>query len=310
LDYQLLHTDYGHYIGQEVNRFIEENSLHYKVGLIATHGHTTFHVPQRKMTAQLGDGAAIAAETGLPVVSDLRAMDLAFGGQGAPIVPIGEKCLLKDYDMYLNLGGIANISFNHPDKYIAFDICPANRVLNMIIAKEGKDFDAGGEMAASGKTDSELLQKLNNLSYYAQPFPKSLANSFGTEEIYPLVQSASLSTTDALRTYVEHIVEQIKSAVNNWQTANNNDPRTASHKLLVTGGGAFNTFLIRRLSEELKAFSVDVIVPDTNLVQYKEALIMAFIGVLRWRQEYNVLSSVTGASRDSIGGAVWIGQEA
>lgn len=310
LDYQLLHTDYGHYIGQEVNRFIEENALHYKVGLIASHGHTTFHVPQRKMTAQLGDGAAIAAETGLPVVSDLRAMDLAFGGQGAPIVPIGEKYLLKDYDMYLNLGGIANISFNHPDKYIAFDICPANRVLNMIIATEGKEYDAGGEMAASGKTDQALLQKLNTLSYYAQPFPKSLANSFGTEEVYPLVQASSLSTADALRTYAEHIVEQIKQAVNNWQTTNNSDPRTSSHKLLATGGGAFNTFLIQRLSEELKAFSVEVIVPDNNLVQYKEALIMAFIGVLRWRQEYNVLSSVTGANRDSIGGAIWIGQEA
>ncbi|RYG54070.1 MAG: hypothetical protein EOO01_02575 [Chitinophagaceae bacterium] len=129
----------------EVNRFIDENSLHYKVGMIASHGHTTFHVPHRKMTAQLGDGAAIAAETGLPVVTDLRALDIAFGGQGAPIVPIGEKYLLKDYDMYLNLGGIANISFNHPDKYIAFDICPANRVLNMIIAAEDLVFVFLGE---------------------------------------------------------------------------------------------------------------------------------------------------------------------
>jgi anhydro-N-acetylmuramic acid kinase len=310
LDYQLLHADYGHYIGKEVNRFIEENSLHYKVGLIASHGHTTFHVPQRKMTAQLGDGASIAAETCLPVVSDLRAMDLAFGGQGAPIVPIGEKYLLKDYDMYLNLGGIANISFNHPDKYIAFDICPANRVLNMIIAKEGKEYDAGGALAATGKINDQLLKKLNALSYYSQPFPKSLANSFGTEEVYPIVQTASLSSADALATFVEHIVQQIKFSIANWQTTNNSDPRTTSHKMLVTGGGAFNTFLVNRLSEELKELSVDVVVPDTGLVQYKEALIMAFIGVLRWRQEYSVLSSVTGAARDSIGGAVWIGQEA
>ena len=310
LDYQLLHADYGHYVGKEVNRFIEEKSLHYKVGLIASHGHTTFHVPQRKMTAQLGDGAAIAAETGLPVVTDLRAMDLAFGGQGAPIVPIGEKYLLKDYDMYLNLGGIANISFNHPDKYTAFDICPANRVLNMLIAKEGMEYDAGGEMASGGTVHEELLQKLNQLPYYSLPFPKSLANSFGTEEVYPLIQAANLSTADGLRSYVEHIVQQIKMAVSNWQSGNNADPRTATHRLLVTGGGAFNTFLVNRLSNELREFSVEVIVPDGNLVQYKEALIMAFIGVLRWRQEYNVLSSVTGAERDSIGGAVWIGQEA
>jgi anhydro-N-acetylmuramic acid kinase len=310
LDYQLLHTDYGHYIGKAVNRFIEERSLHYKVGLIASHGHTTFHMPQKKMTAQLGDGASLAAETGLPVVSDLRALDVAFGGQGAPIVPIGEKYLLKDYDMYLNLGGIANISFYHPDQYIAFDICPANRVLNMIAAKEGKEYDAGGELASAGTLQKELLQQLNSLPYYRQPFPKSLANSFGTDEVYPIIDAAALSSIDALRTYVEHIVQQIKTAVSNWQATNNNDPRTTNHKLLVTGGGAFNTFLIERLSDELKEFAVEVIVPDANLVQYKEALIMAFIGVLRWRQEYTVLSSVTGAERDSIGGAVWIGQEA
>lgn len=310
LDYQLLHTDYGHYVGRAVNRFIEEKALHYKVGLIASHGHTTFHIPQKKMTAQLGDGAAIAAETGLPVVSDLRALDVAFGGQGAPIVPIGEKYLLKDYDMYLNLGGIANISFNDPDKYIAFDICAANRVLNMIAAKEGKEYDAGGEMASAGKVNEELLQKLNSLSYYQQPFPKSLANSFGTDEVYPLLTSFNLSSGDELRTYVEHIVEQIKWAISNQLTAYNYKRQTTNGKLLVTGGGAFNTFLISRLSKELQVLSIDVVVPDESLVQYKEALIMAFIGVLRWRQEYNVLSSVTGAQRDSIGGAVWIGQEA
>jgi len=138
VDYALLDVDYGHYLGKEIVRFIDENNLHFKVALIASHGHTTFHIPARRMTAQLGDGAAIAAETGLPVASDLRALDLAFGGQGAPIVPIGEKLLLKDYSLFLNIGGIANISINDGEKYIAFDICPANRVLNMIAAKEGK----------------------------------------------------------------------------------------------------------------------------------------------------------------------------
>jgi len=310
LDYQVLHADYGHYTGKAVNRFIEENNLQYKVGLIASHGHTTFHVPEKKLTAQLGDGAAIAAETGLPVVSDLRALDVAFGGQGAPIVPIGEKLLLKDYDMYLNLGGIANISFNHPDKYIAYDMCPANRVLNMIAAKEGKEYDAGGQMAALGNVHEPLLQKLNALSYYQQPFPKSLANSFGVDEVYPLIRSFGLTHFDELRTCVEHIVQQIQLAIGNRQSANNSKLQTRNSKLLITGGGAFNTFLINRLSEELKSIDVEVIVPDENLVQYKEALIMAFIGVLRWRQEYNVLSSVTGAERDSIGGALWIGQEA
>lgn len=309
LDYQLLHTDYGHYLGREVNRFIEENNLHYQVGLIASHGHTTFHIPSKKMTAQLGDGAAIAAETQLPVVTDLRALDVAFGGQGAPIVPIGEKLLLKDYSMFLNLGGIANISFNLPDKYIAFDICPANRVLNLIAGLVNKDYDAGGQMASLGNVNEELLNKLNAFEYYKQPFPKSLANNFGTDEIFPLLKSYGLPHNDLLRTYVEHIVQQIKFAI-----ADNAKPipiaAGTNPKLLITGGGAFNNFLIERLTNELSPIGIEVIVPDENLVKYKEALIMGFIGVLRWRQEYNVLSSVTGAERDSIGGAVWIGQEA
>ncbi|MGC4037454.1 MAG: anhydro-N-acetylmuramic acid kinase [Chitinophagaceae bacterium] len=307
LDYQLLHTEFGHYIGKEVNRFIEENGLQYKVALIASHGHTTFHVPAKKMTGQLGDGAAIAAKTGLPVVTDLRAMDVALGGQGAPIVPIGEKLLLGDYDYFLNLGGIANISAAKTPQRIAFDICPANRVLNMLANEAGLEFDPGGELAASGNVNDTLLNELNSLDYYTQPYPKSLANDFGTDVVYPLIKKAGLSTADALRTYVEHIAIQIKNAIVNFNT-----PHLTTHtpQLLATGGGAFNNFLIERIKDQFLALNVSVIIPHENLIQYKEALIMALIGVLRWREEYNVLSSVTGASRDSIGGALWNGQEA
>jgi anhydro-N-acetylmuramic acid kinase len=304
LEYQLLHSEYGHYLGQQVNQFIEAHNLHYKVGVIASHGHTTFHRPPL-MTAQLGDGAAIAAETGLPVVSDLRALDVAFGGQGAPIVPIGEKLLFPDYSMYLNLGGIANISINQPGRYIAFDVCPANRVLNMLIAPAGKEYDAGGALAATGSVHAGLLMKLNDFEYYRQPYPKSLANNFGTDEVFPLVNSFGLPIEDALRTYVEHIVLQIRKSVETWRTEHQ-----PSGKLLVTGGGAFNNFMMVRLREELQPPGIEVVVPDKAIVESKEALVMALIGVLRWRQEYNVLSSVTGARRDSIGGALWNGQEA
>lgn len=165
LDYQLLHTEYGHYIGQQVNKFIDENNLHYKVALIASHGHTTFHLPAQRMTAQIGDGAAIAAETGLPVVSDLRALDVALGGQGAPIVPIGEKLLFPIYAHFLNLGGIANISFNSGSEYVAFDICPANGILNALAASVQKEYDNKGEMASSGNVHNGLLQKLNEQAY-------------------------------------------------------------------------------------------------------------------------------------------------
>jgi anhydro-N-acetylmuramic acid kinase len=304
LDYQLLHAEYGHYLGQQVNRFIDENNIHYKVALITSHGHTTFHLPAQKMTAQLGDGAAIAAETSLPVVSDLRALDVALEGQGAPIVPIGEKLLFPAYSRFLNLGGIANISFNSINKHVAFDVCPANRVLNLLAGSVNKDYDNNGEMASTGNVHEGLLQKLNEQEYYAQAGPKSLANCFGTDIILPLINSFNLSHTDALRTYVEHIVQQVKRAIEM-----NNQQQASNHKLLVTGGGAFNAFLMNRLATELQTTGVEVVTPDEITIKYKEALVMALIGVLRWRQEYNVLSSVTGASRDSIGGAVWIGHD-
>jgi anhydro-N-acetylmuramic acid kinase len=303
LDYQLLHTEYGHYLGRMVNRFIEDNELHYKVGLIASHGHTTFHMPHKKMTAQLGDGASIAAETGLPVVSDLRALDVAFGGQGAPIVPIGEKLLWKDYGMFLNLGGIANISFKGRDSYVAFDICPANAILNLLAALRGKEYDEDGIMASKGKVHAGILQQLNTQDYYRKPYPKSLANDFGTQVIFPLLQESGLSVEDALRTYVQHITQQVRKSIEGSETL------PLNNRLMVTGGGALNSFLIGILRQELTDLKIEMVIPDQTTIKFKEALIMAFFGVLRWRQEYNILSSVTGAERDSIGGAVWIGQE-
>lgn len=306
IDYQLLHTAYGHYIGEQINAFIEENQLQYKVQVIASHGHTIFHVPAKKMTAQLGDGAAIAAVTGINVVSELRAMDMALGGQGAPIVPIGEKLLLGQYPLFLNLGGIANLSSNHPEKYIAFDICPANRVLNMLAAKAGKDYDEGGALAASGTVNEGLLKMLNELQYYHMPYPKSLANDFGTDVVYPLAQKAG-KPEDALRTYVEHIALQVRNAVQLVGADCGQEGK--AHSLLVTGGGAHNSFLVSRLQALLQELNVTVEVPGRELIDFKEAIIMALIGVLRWREEKNVLSSVTGSRRDSIGGAVWIGQD-
>ncbi|MBS1760835.1 MAG: anhydro-N-acetylmuramic acid kinase [Bacteroidetes bacterium] len=303
LDYQLLHTEYGKYIGQRVNQFIDEKNLYFQVSLIASHGHTTFHLPAKKMTAQLGDGAAIAAETRLPVVTDLRALDVALGGQGAPIVPIGEKLLLSEFDYFLNLGGIANISINS-NPYLAFDVCPANRVLNMLANDAGKAYDDKGQIAASGSVNIALLEKLNNLEYYKQAFPKSLANDFGTDVVYPLIKNAHINEADALATYCEHIALQIKKAIQ----ANHKFSEKKSN-LLVTGGGAHNSFLIEKLTNYLSTLNIQVVVPDDAMINFKEALIMAFIGVLRWRQENNVLASVTGASRDSIGGALWTGHE-
>ncbi|MDO6432959.1 anhydro-N-acetylmuramic acid kinase [Flavitalea sp. BT771] len=391
-EYQVLHTRYGHYLGEQVLRFIEEHNLHYQVQLVASHGHTTFHSPEHKMTAQLGDGAALAATAKINVVSDLRAMDVALGGQGAPIVPVGERLLLQDYTFFLNLGGIANISAHFErraasdelragsnelqaasDKlqadqgragsFVAFDVCPANRVLNELALLAGMEYDAGGELASRGQVLEGLLQQLDGLAYYGKPYPKSLPNEFGTETVLPLIREAiegkegegvdqgaegGISIEDALRTYVEHVARQVVRAASGQLQAASDKLQAASgevrassgelqaasyklqaetgeasgggggkmlvvgneKKMLVTGGGVHNTFLVGRLRALLAPLGIEVVVPDGQLADYKEALVMALIGVLRWREENNVFASVTGASRDSIGGAVWIGQEA
>jgi anhydro-N-acetylmuramic acid kinase len=322
LEYQLLHTEYGHYLGQQVLRFIEEHGIQYQVQLICSHGHTALHWPARKMTAQLGDGAALAAVTRINVVSDLRAMDMALGGQGAPIVPIGEQLLLSGYELFLNIGGIANISRHGGSAaagsaaagfgaapgsggFVAFDVCPAGRMLNELAADKGLAYDDGGRLAACGHVDEVLLRKLDALPYYGMGYPKSLSNEFGMQMVLPLIREAGLSTADGLRTYTEHIAGQVRRAVETLLIGDGGPVR-----MLATGGGAHNTYLVERIQGRLKDLGVEVVVPDAALVDYKEALVMALIGVLRWREENNVLASVTGASRDSIGGAVWIGQEA
>jgi anhydro-N-acetylmuramic acid kinase len=275
MDYQLLHTKYGHYIGKKVRQFIADHKIEYQVQLISSHGHTVFHIPHRLTTTQLGDGASIAAETGINVVSDLRAMDVALGGHGAPIVPIGEKLLFTDYEYFLNLGGIANVSYAAGDQYTAFDVCPANRVLNLLAKQEGKTFDESGNMARAGKLDEETLRILNQLEYYHQPYPKSLANSFGTDVVFPLVYGTS-EVPDELRTYTEHIALQIRLAVELLQK--NFKMESATKRMMVTGGGAHNQFLVERLRDHLSRVNVQAELPELRIIDYKEALIMGLIG--------------------------------
>jgi anhydro-N-acetylmuramic acid kinase len=299
-DYLILHTKYGHYLGTCVNEFLEEKNLAYRVQLIASHGHTAFHFPSEKMTAQLGDGAAIAAITGIRTMTDFRSVDIALGGQGAPIVPIGEKILFPEYDFFLNIGGIANLSAGF-DSFIGFDVCPANRILNILAGKTEKGFDENGSLASMGKLNDKLLTLLDNNSYYQLSYPKSLSNDFGLNEILPIIIGENLSMQDALRTYVEHIVNQVSRSLNKIidATAHSN-PR-----LLITGGGAHNGFLIQKLKDKLNAAGLEIIIPSKNIVDFKEALIIALMGVLRWREDINVMRSVTGAAKDSINGAVW-----
>jgi len=299
-DYLLLHSEFGHYIGYAVKQFITDHQLDHQVHFIAAHGHTVFHMPSQKMTAQLGDGAAIAAVTGLPVISDLRAMDIALGGKGAPLVPVAEQLLFPDYRYRLNLGGNATISSSIDNNFIAFDICPCNYILDALAESLGKRFDEDGKLAAGGITDNALLESLNGLSYYGQDYPKTLAGKFGTGTVLPLIQGYQLSTQGKLNTYTQHIATQIAKAVVKLQ----NGPEQ-EQKLLLTGGGVFNSFLLQNIRGQLQPYNIEIITPDVQTITFRNALMMALLGTLRWRQEPNALSSVTGAERDSVGGALW-----
>ena len=192
------------------------------------------------------------------------------------------------------------------DKYIAFDVCAANRVLNMLVSETGMEYDDGGKIAATGKIDLPLLEELNGFEYYGQAYPKSLANDFGTDIVYPLIKAKGLSTEDALRTYVAHIVVQVKNAVTQIDESLDKIRPLETRKLLITGGGALNTFVVERLTEVFEKMNISVAIPSQDLILYKEALVMALMGVLRWREEHNVMASVTGATRDSVGGALWM----
>lgn len=296
-----IHAALGNYFGERVNEFIQQNSLQNKVDLVASHGHTIFHFPEKRFTTQIGDGAAIAARTNLPVACDFRTADIAYGGQGTPIVPIGDKFLFTDYRFCLNIGGIANISCKTDNSIVAFDICAANQVLNFLANNLNQEYDDEGKIAALGNTNEELLRQLNGLEYCSLPYPKSLDNSFSREAILPLLEEFAISTEDKMRTFVEHIAMQIGKHIR-LISEKEKIKFSTEDKMLMTGGGAFNKFLINRIKAQAV---ISVEVPDDELVKFKEAIVIAFMGVLRMRNETNVLRSVTGAAKDSIGGAMY-----
>ena len=291
--FEYVNTDigYGHYLGQLARTFIAGHSLH--PDFIASHGHTVFHRPEQHITSQIGQGAAIAAETGIPVVCDFRTTDVALNGQGAPLVPIGDRLLFGAYDYCLNLGGFANISYEMNGSRIAFDICPVNIVMNHFAVKAGHPFDKGGALAQSGKISRELLAGLNSLPFYSQSPPKSLGKEWVLKNVLPLMTSFGLSEADHLSTFCSHISDQVSGVIENDN----------GKRMLVTGGGAWNSFLI---SEIQKKTNMEICIPDEKTINFKEALIFAFLGVLRMTNRVNCLAPVTGADKDSIGGAVYI----
>ncbi len=285
-----LDAKYGKYIGEECKKFIAQHQI--QPDLICSHGHTVFHQPQKEFTLQVGNGSYIYAETGLPVICDFRTQDVALGGQGAPLVPIGDELLFSTFDACLNLGGFANISAQENGNRIAWDICAVNTVLNHYAGKTGLKFDEGGKMAKAGSFFAKLFQDLQQMNYYTQLPPKSLGMEWVNSELMHLLEKYPLSVEDLLHTYTRHIACQVGKAID----------EAGAKKVLITGGGVYNDFLLEKIKEETDAI---VTVPDDATIQYKEALIFALLGVLKYRKEINVLRSVTGAREDHSSGVIY-----
>ena len=288
----ILDTDYTTYLSQVITAFIENNSIS-KIDAVSSHGHTILHQPDKGFTLQIGNLPELAKRINQTVVCDFRVQDVALGGQGAPLVPIGDGLLFPDYDYCLNLGGFANISTEKNSRRRAYDICPVNTVLNYYAEQLGLDYDDGGKVASKSNVNLELLQQLNALDFYQKQPPKSLGIEWVYSVIIPLINSFKISAEDSIATFTEHCGFQISKAIG----SENN-----SAKVLVTGGGAFNTFLIKRVSHLSTAIFK---IPNTQVINYKEALIFGLLGVLKLRDETNVLASVTGASKNHSSGKIF-----
>ena len=283
-----LDKDYGRYLGEQVLAFAKKHNA--TPDFVASHGHTIFHKPEQHYTLQIGDGQELAKACGFLVINDFRSEDVSKGGQGAPLVPIGDKLLFSDYEICLNIGGIANVSYDENGQRIAYDLCIANQALNYLAQMEGLPYDRDGELARSGEVDFTLLKKLNNLPFFIQEPPKSLGREFF--ETYQKDWLKGLSVPDMLATFVEHIALQIALPISFLPKG----------KILCTGGGARNKYLIERLQARTKH---EVVVPKKMIIDYKEALVFAFLGLLRLEGKTNVLASVTGAESDSCSGRIW-----
>tara|TARA_B100000927_G_scaffold240670_1_gene202004 strand:+ start:953 stop:1999 length:1047 start_codon:yes stop_codon:yes gene_type:complete len=279
--------DYGTFIGEAINDFISSFNLN-DIDLISSHGHTVFHQPDIGKTLQIGNGMIINKITGIKTVNNFREQDVKLGGQGAPLVPIGDKLLFKKYKYCLNLGGFVNISIKKSNKIFAYDICPLNTVLNFYSKKIGHEYDYNGNFSNTGIINNNLFNELNELSFYFEKHPKSLGIEFVLELIFPIIDKYKLSEIDVLATYIKHAAFQISKNISD------------NEKVLISGGGSFNNTLIKTL----KNYGINISMPNKLIINYKESLIFALLGYLRLNNKTNCLKSVTGAVRDHSSGDI------
>ncbi len=277
-------------LGKMVNAFREEFNLSLEdIDLIGSHGHTWFHQPENGITLQIGNRPSLASQTGIPVICDFRKRDVELGGQGAPLVPIGDRDLFPQYEACLNLGGFANISLEQGKERIAFDIGPCNLAMNHYCSKLGLAYDESGTIAASAGHNSELFNLLNEIPYYQKAHPKSLGREWLEAEFLPLVDSFALSAEENIATINRHISFQIAQSLHHYKVK----------RVLISGGGALNKTLIDSIGIW---GSFDLEVADVDLLHFKEALIFAYLAFLKKQGKINVLASVTGASQDHSSG--------
>lgn len=289
---QSIDEDYTKYLAKIIDDFIKKHQIK-KIDAVCSHGHTALHQPEKKLTYQIGNKPILAKLLNEKVVCDFRVQDVELGGQGAPLVPVGDKLLFSEYDFCLNLGGFANISTEIDETRIAYDVCPVNIVLNHYIKKLGFDYDDEGKMASTGSLNHNLLSKLNALRFYKEKYPKSLGLEWVNTNILPLIDSFDMEIKDVLRTVVEHISIQIASEIN----------KKNKRTVLITGGGVYNTFLVNRVKTHSNQ---TIIIPNNQVVEYKEALIFGLLGVLKLRKQVNCLKSVTGAKNNHSSGKIYL----
>jgi len=296
---------FSYYMAELVNVFTTRHSI--KPDFIASHGHTIFHDPDRRFTTQIGDGGALAALTKSTVISNFRTADIALNGEGTPLAPAADRYLFPDYDFYLNLGGIANITANTGHKYIAFDTAPANQVLNALAQLNNMEYDQDGQLSAAGKLLPDLYQQVVDTPFFKKPYPKSLDNNWIQKEITSLFYQYEASIEDRIHTAVHVAVDETVKAIKLVIEKEKMDKKF--FKMLVTGGGTYNLFLQKLLKEQCKEqLNLELVVPEKKVVNFKEALLMVLLGALRMEGLPNCFSSVTGGQRDTIGGAIYKGE--
>lgn len=293
-----LDADFSLFVAQTINNFIGDFAG--KIGLIVSHGHTIYHNPPKNVSWQLGNGGIIASKCGIDTLCDLRIQDVTLGGEGAPLASTLDFHIFKNHDLLINLGGIANVSLRGlENKLLSWDVGPCNQILNALAARNGMKYDDEGKLARKGIAIDEIMESWQKLDYFNREVPKSLDNSWVRQNFIEPILMLPYPNGDLLATSVEFLARQLADDIRKNSGFNMEG--------LVTGGGAHNTYLIERINAHCSDLGVKVQPAARELIDYKEAILMAFMGHLYQQKRANTVSSATGAVKDIQAGGLYLG---